>query len=118
MFITKEVADFLNVKLALPAKGDEQDWDIELANKDRVKEFTDYLNTAILTNEQKFALMSLIVASYEDLLVSKNKLYTPFWHKIGHILNSEKHLYQPIIDYWTQDKTTEGFLITSVMLQV
>ncbi len=118
MFITKDSIDFLNSKLRLPATGDEQDWDIELADKNRIEEFVDYLTTESLTDEQKFALMALIIASYEVLLVSINKLYTPLWHRIAITLVSEKQLYQPIIDYWTEDKTTDGFLITSIMLQI
>ena len=64
---TKEAMATLNSALHLPATGREQDWDIELADPDRTGEFTTYLENNTFDEDEKRALMPLILGSLEDL---------------------------------------------------
>jgi len=54
--------------LLLPTSGKEQDWDIELADAIRLDEFLNVLDHQHLSDDQKHALMALIIASYDDFL--------------------------------------------------
>jgi hypothetical protein len=45
-----------------------QDWEIEVADSSRVIEFCDTYEKVILDAESRFALMCLIIASYDDYL--------------------------------------------------
>lgn len=64
----KEDIDYLNKLLNLPARGDEQDWDIELADPARLSEFLATFKAYNLTLSVKKAFLALIIASYDDLL--------------------------------------------------
>jgi hypothetical protein len=58
----------LSAELGLAKVG--QDWDIEAADAYRVAEFLDYYDSHQLNDDERFALMSLVVASYDDRLPS------------------------------------------------
>lgn len=64
----KEDIDYLNKLLNLPASGDEQDWDIELADPARLSEFLATFRAYDLTLSVKKAFLALIIASYDQLL--------------------------------------------------
>lgn len=54
------------LRLGEPPGG--QDWEIELADPRRVAEFLDLYESSALDDDERFTLMELIVASYNDLL--------------------------------------------------
>lgn len=61
------------MKLGLQVHGDEpkgelQDWDWDFADSDRIEEFIKIYNLGVLTDNEKVALMSLIVESYNDYI--------------------------------------------------
>jgi hypothetical protein len=69
MYLTKEAIENLNKKLNLPILTPySQDWEYEQADSSRVQEFMTYYENSVLTNNEKFALMALIVSSYDDYL--------------------------------------------------
>jgi hypothetical protein len=45
-----------------------QDWEIVAADPDRVLEFLGYCDTQQLNDDERFTLMSLIIASYDEAL--------------------------------------------------
>ena len=99
MFILKKQAiDFLNQYFKLPARGDEQDWDVELANPDRVEEFLDGYDDDF-SNDIKLALMALIFASYDEYIV-KYKKDVAIEARIKKILDKKRDLFLGLLRYW------------------
>jgi hypothetical protein len=99
-FPTKEAMRSLDDKLNLPSRGDEQDWDIELADAERVSEFLDFYETNELTEEEKYALVCLMLGSYDEALrrgiAAENE-----WEKLKSILVNDARGFRFIIEYWS-----------------
>jgi hypothetical protein len=116
MILRKEIIEQLSKDLSLPYMGFEQDWDVELADKNRVDEFIFFYNENDLSAEMKYATMSIILASYDDFLNDK-ELYRDYrWYEIEKILKSEKEVFRDLIEYWTIDSEVENaFRITPLL---
>ncbi len=97
-FLDKSSTNKLNLVLNLHATGDEQDWDIELASPERIREFVDFYESKSLEIHDQYALLALILASFEELL-EQNKEDKITWNRIKSILNSSEQ-YNPLIIYW------------------
>jgi hypothetical protein len=65
-FPTAPAIERLSADLGLAEVG--QDWEIEAADSHRVKEFLDYYDTRQLNDDERFTLMSLIIASFDERL--------------------------------------------------
>lgn len=122
MIYDKNAIISINQKLKLQYLGFEQDWDIEMADYKRLEEFIAFFEKNILQNNEKFALIGLILASFDDLL---NHLNTPhnaqLWDRISHIINEEKELYQELLEYWSLSKEKnqkEIFKITPLVREI
>ncbi|BFT74077.1 hypothetical protein PAENIP36_55190 [Paenibacillus sp. P36] len=77
-----------------------QDWEHESADSSRVNEFVSLYKSAELNPSEKFALMSLIISSFDDA-VTEGKIEDGVWEKIkGHLI-SDIDLYTKIILYWS-----------------
>lgn len=63
---TAAAIEQLSLDLGLPNVG--QDWEIEAADSHRVKEFLDYYDTQQLNDDERFTLMALIIASFDERL--------------------------------------------------
>ena len=103
---------YLNELFHLPASGQEQDWDIEMAEAKRLNEFTDAfeINMPLAVKQ---ALLSLILASYDDSLKVDKDLDNHQWNKIKSIIDAEPNHYQQLLAYWAvDDNTTDRFDIT------
>ena len=103
MILKLEAIESISKKLELSYTGIEQDWDIEMANPDRLKEFLSYLKNTELDESEKIAMMSLIIASFEDLLNEDetNESQCELWKKIKIMLESDFDLFSDIITYWS-----------------
>lgn len=101
MILKKEIIEQLSKELSLPYTGIEQDWDIEMANSNRIDEFLKFYKGSNLSDNKKVATMSLILASYEDLLNENNKEIDDRWNEIKSILEYEKVIFADLIDYWS-----------------
>ncbi|MFA7379433.1 MAG: hypothetical protein WC150_03160 [Bacteroidia bacterium] len=116
MILRKEIIEQLSKELSLPYKGIEQDWDIELADNKRVDEFISYYNENDLSDELKYATMSIILASYDDFLNDKELDRDYKWNEIKEILKSEKEVFSNLIEYWAVDSEIENvFRITPLI---
>lgn len=116
MILRKEIIEQLSKKLSLPYMGFEQDWDVELADKNRVDEFISYYNENDLSAEMKYATMSIILASYDDFLNDKELDIDYRWHEIEKILKSENGFFRDLIEYWAVDSEIENiFRITPLI---
>lgn len=118
-FLKKEAIHFLNEYFKLPARGDEQDWDIELADSARVREFLNAYNNDFPDNV-RLALMALIFASYDDY-IDKHKRDLNLETKIKTIVNADKDLFIDLLKYWAvenKEDTKECFNLTAFVRDV
>jgi len=97
-FPTAESIDRLNRELLLPANGREQDWEIELADADRVEEFCAHISFVDLNDDDRFALLSLITASAQDRLESTGA--GPWLDDVLATLGNHPELARAIATYW------------------
>ena len=108
MILRKEIIEQLSRKLSLPYMGFEQDWDVELADKNRIDEFISYYNENDLSAEMKYATMSIVLASYDDFLNDKELDIDYRWYEIEIILKSEKGIFRDLIEHWAVDSEIEN----------
>lgn len=117
--------------LKLPADGDEQDWDIQLANSARLLEFIRRYPEFSVDDEYAFAMAALIIASFDEWLLERIyplgkeyyelmreaefdvlRMYTQeerqIWLKVAEILKSNLGLFDALIRYWTVESEKEG----------
>jgi len=117
MIFKKSVIEKLSKELLLPYTGTEQDWDIEMADPDRINDFLLFYHMNDLSLDERVTVMALILASYEDFLNENNLDIDSKWNKIKLILKSEKKDFVELIDYWALDNEQENniFKITSLI---
>ena len=109
---TKEAMAALNQALRLPATGREQDWDIELADPDRVDEFVAYFESHALNEGEKHALMALILGSLEDLS-NKEKVSMELWDRVKRLLRADPGLHDDLVKQWRpKNDDPDGFAIS------
>lgn len=122
-YITKNAIESLNKKLQLPKFGPySQDWEYELADSSRVNEFISFYESAELSQDEKFALMSLIVSSFDDA-ISEGKNQEETWERIKKHLIQDLVVHRQTILYWSiaEEELNEfdnGFCITPYMRQI
>lgn len=107
MILKKEIIEQLSKELSLPYKGSEQDWDIEMADHNRIDEFIKFYKENKLCDDEKVAVMSLILSSYDDLLNENDLEIDDKWNEIKSILISEKIIFVDLIDYWALSNEVE-----------
>jgi hypothetical protein len=101
MILKREIIEQLSKELSLPFTGIEQDWDIEMANSSRINDFLKFYQQNNLSLGKKNAVMSIILASYEDFLNENNLDIDYRWNEIKAILGSEKVIFTNLIAYWS-----------------
>lgn len=112
---TKEAITALNQALHLPATGREQDWDIELADPDRVDEFVSYFESHSLSEGEKQALMALILGSLEDL-ANREAVPSALWDRVERLLQAKPDLYSDLVAQWGPKRDDpDGFAISSLL---
>ena len=107
MILKKEIIEQLSKELSLPFTGREQDWDIEMANSNRINDFLKFYKHNDLSNDKKAAIMSLMLASYEDFLNERNIEIDDKWNEIKSVLESERVIFVELIHYWSLDNEVE-----------
>ena len=120
LILEQNAINFLNKELRLPTTGFEQDWDIELANANRIIEFIEFYDNTLLSNDKKIALMALIVGSLEDL-ANIEPVDQSLWKQIEELLCDNYHLFKSIIDYWSlsnEKNYNDIFAITTLMRNI
>jgi len=102
MIIRKEIVAGLNERLSLNYTGQEQDWDLELADPNRITDFLNFIRDQNLSIEEKYAVMALVLSSYDDRLnynpvsVADNEI----WYSITELLNQSPEIYSDLLNYW------------------
>jgi hypothetical protein len=107
MTLKNEIIEQINKMLILPCLGTEQDWDIEMADSNRIDEFVKFYKEGNLCDDKKVAVMSLILSSYDDLLNENNLEIDDKWNEIKSILKSERKIFIDLIDYWSLNNEVE-----------
>lgn len=116
-FPTGAAIDRLSADLDLAEVG--QDWEIVAADSRRVSEFLDYFDTRQLNDDERFALMSLIIASFDERLsagpddVSQDRIVAR--------LTTRFDVFNYLVHYWAlpdEDGTDNAFNFTPVARQI
>jgi hypothetical protein len=86
-----------------------QDWGIINSSAERTSEFIDYFSQKnSVTNYTKYEIFELIIASYNDTLLSEldsNELRIKFINFIKE--NAKEEIFIPILKYWKSIKNDE-----------
>jgi hypothetical protein len=94
-----------------------QDWDVELADGERLLEFVDAYSRLELSDDERFALMELIVASAHDAL-DFHGMSDGQWRLVHDLIVADSHLHACTIYYWCCVNAScqdECFTLTSRM---
>lgn len=113
-YLTKGAMTALNQALRLPATGREQDWDIELADPDRVGEFVAYAENHALSGGESYALMALILGSLEDL-ANREAVSSALWDRVARLFRADPDLYADLVKQWGPSDDPDGFAISPLL---
>lgn len=105
----------------MPYTGIEQDWDIELADSNRINDFLEFFHHNNLSTDKKVAVISLVLASYEDFLNENDMEIDDRWDDIRTILQSERIIFVDVINYWSLSNEVEKdnfFRLTLLMRNI
>lgn len=119
-YVTKEAIDSLSEKLNLPFKSEfSQDWEYEVVDDERLSEFLKFYKERCANNEEKFALMIVIIGSYNELL-KKGIDDKTIWGEIEYYLFKDASIHTNTILYWSfEDEELDNcFLITPLIREV
>jgi len=121
MILKKKIIEQLSKELLLPYTGIEQDWDIEMADSNRINDFLKFFQQNDLSVDEKIAVMSLILASYEDFLNENDLEIDNRWKDVSSILETERVIFVDLINYWSLNNEVEEdnlFRITPLMRKI
>ena len=91
-FATRAAHDRLDALFAFPHDPYRQDWEIELSDGSRLEEFFIAYESQELTEDERFALMALVVASAHDALDFHN-LTDGQWQIVHELLVRDSHIH-------------------------
>lgn len=97
--VTGEAIRNLRNKIEFPDNIPFQDWEYIVADSTRLSEFIAYYESLGLSIEEKFALMIVIVSSYNDAL-SDGEEQNATWEKIRYLLLNDIIIHRNTILYW------------------
>jgi hypothetical protein len=84
----------------LPCDPFSQDWEWEVADPSRFEEFLDTYKTSILDEDERFALMEILIQCVEDMDLPALES-SPEWHSIATLLRARADLHASSIRYWS-----------------
>ncbi|SDX05959.1 hypothetical protein [Paenibacillus sp. CF384] len=119
-FITKQAIESLSEKLRLPKLDPNyQDWEFEVADSRRVNELISFYESAVLDQDEKFALMSLIISSFDDAIREAREQHGT-WDSIKKHLIRDMVLHKNTILYWSllEEEFEDYICITPYMRQI
>lgn len=119
-YVTKAARESLIAQLGLPEPDDFcQDWEYLVADPMRIDEFLEFYENHILDIEEKFALMVIIIASFDDSL-SENDFRPIIWSRIRKHLEEDSQIHLNTILYWSLEGEAleDCFPITGYMREV
>jgi hypothetical protein len=98
----------------LPCDPFSQDWEWEVANPSRFAEFLDAYSTGILDEDERFALMEILIQCVEDMDLHALGS-SPEWDSIATLLLAHTNLHANSIRYWSclDDRDLEDCSVTN-----
>jgi len=106
IILSNDSIEKLTTLLGLSATGQEQDWEVELADPTRIAEFLKVYRNSSLTQDDRKALMALILASADSHI--QTGLGVPVeWEQISALLIEERHIHEETIRYWAREGEDE-----------
>jgi len=121
MILKKEAIEKLSKRLDFQFTGVEQDWAIEFSDPKRLNEFIQYYQEGELNQDEKIALMALILSSYNDFLEAQDKSKIDFGDQIKKMIIGVTPDFSELINYWSLEDETEIemlFKITPFVRQI
>ncbi|WP_338552427.1 hypothetical protein [Paenibacillus sp. KS-LC4] len=101
-YVTRSAVEGLVEKIKLPSPSEyTQDWEYEVADSNRVAEFLHAYENMDLNLEEKFALMIIIIESYNDA-ISENKTEKNIAALIKYHLTKDINIHINTIYYWAK----------------
>lgn len=99
-YITQNAIEGLVQKINLPAPDEySQDWEYEVADASRITEFLYAYENVELTTNEKFALMIIVISSFNDAIV-EGKVEKNWGDLIRLHLLQDSNIHNNTIDYW------------------
>lgn len=99
-YSVRESINKLSERFSLPAHPYMQDWEVEVSDPRRVIEFVDAYSDDDLDDDNRFALMALIVASLDEALLEHLDITDP-WSRVEELLRRNARLHASTMSYWS-----------------
>lgn len=97
-----------------------QDWEYEVSDPKRIKEFIEYYVQKKLTTDEKFTLMMIIISSCDDAIIY-GLFDEQLWKEVVDILLRDWEIHKETINYWSSDEEKDiedCFVITPLIREV
>src|SRR5690242_17845735 len=106
-WVTGDSASRLSSVLGLPFHPDMQDWEHQCADTHRLGEFLDLYEGGGLSDDDRFALMALIVSSFDDWLQAGGADDVLIQRVRRHLVG-DFGLHERTIHYWSLLEESDG----------
>ncbi|AZK48573.1 hypothetical protein [Paenibacillus lentus] len=120
-YVTKSAIEGLVKKIKLPAPDEfSQDWEYEVADSSRITEFLYAYENIELNKEERFALMIIIISSFNDAIV-EGKAEAELASVIRYHLLQDINIHKNTIYYWSmldEDELEDCYAVTSFMREI
>ncbi|MEK3752359.1 hypothetical protein NYE25_29675 [Paenibacillus sp. FSL E2-8871] len=120
-YVTKSAVEGLVKKIKLPAPDEfSQDWEYEVSDSSRITEFLYAYENIELNIEEKFALMIIIISSFNDAIL-ENKAEKSSASLIRYHLLQDISIHKNTIYYWSmldEDDQENCHAVTSFMREI
>ncbi|SEK10908.1 hypothetical protein [Paenibacillus polymyxa] len=120
-YVTKSAIEGLVQKIKLPAPDEfSQDWEYEVSDSSRITEFLYAYENIELNKDEKFALMIIIISSFNDAIV-EGKTEKNWASLIRYHLLQDLSIHKNTIYYWSmldEDDLENCHAVTSFMREI
>ncbi len=97
-FPTRAAIESLAERFGLENQPGMQDWEYEVADPERAREFAVAYKTAALTDDERFTLMEMILQSFEER--PKALADDPAWLEVVRLIEKNIDLHISTVWYW------------------
>ncbi len=117
-FPTRKAIDSLAERFGLENQPWMQDWEWEVADPDRAEEFATVYKTALLSDDERFTLLEMILQSFEERPQALENDRT--WLDMLHLIEQNIDLHISTVWYWalTDNDTDDVWRVTPFMREI
>lgn len=120
-YVTQTAMKGLIQKIDLPAPDEfSQDWEYEVSDAARVSEFLYAYENVELTTDEKFALMIIIISSFDDAIL-EGSAENNWSNLIRHHLLQDHRIHKHTILYWAmldEEDMSNVYAVTPFMREI